>query len=216
MAKQQEMWDEEKAKRHAVWARMASRFFYAPFAKRIAASLSPTGDEPTLVDLGTGPGILSLEVHKLLPQARIIGVDPSGDMLEIARSNAAESGMLNYEARLGSAEEIPLEDDSVDLVFSQVSFHEWEDPAKGLSEVFRILRHGGSIVLRDFNRAWFSGWKRTLVKLLSAAVGESYQDHLEMFRFSLEEVAGLLKGAGFEETEGKGRGLVLFVRGSKG
>lgn len=216
MTDQQELWNREKAKRHAGWARMASRLYYAPFARRIAASLSTAENEPILVDLGSGSGILTIEVHKLLPHAKMIGVDPSSEMLEIARGSAVESGKLNFEGRLGRAEEIPIETNSVDLVFSQFSLHEWQDPAKGLSEVFRILKHGGSVVLRDFSRAWFSGWKRGLVKLLSAAVGESYEDHLEMFRFSFEEVASLLKEAGFDEIEGKGKGLVLFIRGVKG
>jgi ubiquinone/menaquinone biosynthesis C-methylase UbiE len=216
MTDQQELWDRERAKRHAGWARIASRLYYAPFARRIAASLSSTENEPILVDLGTGPGVLAIEVHRILPHARVIGVDPSAEMLEIARGNAVESGMLNFEGRLGRAEEIPIETNSVDLVFSQFSFHEWQDPAKGLSEVFRILKRGGSVVLRDFNRAWFSGWKRGLVKLVSSAIGECYEDHLEMFRFSFEEVASLLREAGLAEIEGKGKGLVLFAQGAKG
>jgi ubiquinone/menaquinone biosynthesis C-methylase UbiE len=216
MTDQQEPWDRERARRHAGWARVASRLYYAPFAKRVATSLSSTENGPTLVDLGTGPGILAIEVHKLLPHARIIGVDPSGEMLKIARGNAVESGMLDFEGRLGRAEEMPIETNSVDLVFSHFSFHEWQDPAKGLSEVFRILKCGGSVVLRDFNRTWFSGWKRSLVKLLSAAVGESYEGHLEMFRFSFEEIAGMLKEAGFDEIEGKRKGLILFIQGTKG
>lgn len=109
--------------RHAGWAKMASGLYYTPFVRRIAASLSSPENEPILVHLGTGPGILAIEVHKLLPHARVIGVDPSGEMHEIARGNAVESGMLNFEGRLGRAEEIPIETNSVDLVFSQFSFH---------------------------------------------------------------------------------------------
>jgi ubiquinone/menaquinone biosynthesis C-methylase UbiE len=215
MSEQQEMWDRERAHRYAGSVKIASRLYYAPFAKRIAARFSSPENEPILVDLGTGPGFLAIEVHKLIPHARIIGVDPSGEMLEIARDNAAESGMPNFEGKLGKAEEIPLEANSADMVFSQFSFHEWQDQAQGLCEVFRVLKRGGRIVIRDFNKAWFSGWKRSLLKLTCGAFGENYEDHLEMFRFGFEEVASLLREAGFDEIEGKGKGLVMFIQATR-
>jgi ubiquinone/menaquinone biosynthesis C-methylase UbiE len=212
---EQQEWDKERAEQHARWAKMASRLTYAPFARRIVRSMaSPEGDS-TLVDLGTGPGILSIELHKLLPQAKIIGVDLSSDMLEIARRNADEAGMSNYETRLGRAEEIPVESNSVNLVVTQSSFHEWEDQRKGLSEIFRILKPGGSLILKDYNRAWLSGWRRSLFKFLLKVVGESYEDHVGMFKFTFDQVADLLREAGFDEIKGKARGLQFFVRAVK-
>jgi len=65
--------------------------------------------DSTIIDLGTGLGILSIEINKLLPQVKIIGVNISSEMLEIAKKNADEIGMSNYETRLGSAEDIPVE-----------------------------------------------------------------------------------------------------------
>ena len=184
MAEQQE-WDKERAEQHARWAKMSSRLSYAPFARRIVKNIALERDSTT-VDLGTGPGILSIELHKLLPQAKIIGVDLSSDMLEIARRNADEAGMSNYETRLGRAEEIPIESDCVNLVVTQSSFHEWEDQRKGLSEIFRILKPGGSLMLKDYNWDWLSGWRRSLLKFLLAMVGESYEDHMGMFKFTFD------------------------------
>jgi len=214
MAEQQE-WDKERAEHHARWAKMASRLSYAPFARKIMESVAPLESGSTIVDLGTGPGILSIELHKLLPQAKIIGVDLSSDMLEIARKNADEAGMSNYETRLGKAEELPIESNSVNLVVTQSSFHEWDDPRKGLSEIFRVLKPGGSLILKDYNRGWLSGWRRSLFRFLLAMVGESYEDHVEMFKFTFDEVADLLKGAGFDEVKGKARGLQFFVQAVK-
>ena len=215
MTEQQELWDKEKAEKHSRWAKMASRLSYAPFARRIVRSIASLERDSTIVDLGTGPGILSIEINKLLPQAKIVGVDPSSEMLEIARMNADEAGMSNYETRLGKAEEIPIESNSVHLVVTQSSFHEWENPQKGLSEIFRILKPGGSLILKDYNRAWLSKWKRNLFKLLIAAIGESYEDHVRMFEFTFDEVANLLKETGFDEIKGKKRGLQLFVQALK-
>jgi ubiquinone/menaquinone biosynthesis C-methylase UbiE len=214
MAEQQE-WDKGRAEHHARWAKMASRLSYAPLARKIMESVAPLESGSTIVDLGTGPGILSIELHKLLPQAKIIGVDLSSDMLEIARKNADEAGMSNYETRLGKAEELPIESNSVNLVVTQSSFHEWDDPRKGLSEIFRVLKPGGSLVLKDYSRGWLSGWRRSLLKFLLAMVGESYEDHVGMFKFTFDEVADLLKEAGFDEVKGKARGLQFFVQAVK-
>jgi ubiquinone/menaquinone biosynthesis C-methylase UbiE len=214
VAEQQE-WDKEKAESHARWAKMASKLIYAPFARKTVKTLTPLERDLTIVDLGTGPGILAIELNKLLPRAKIIGVDLSSEMLEIARKNADEAGVSSFEARLGRAEEIPIGSNSVNLVVTQSSFHEWGDPQKGLSEMFRVLKPGGTLILKDYNRGWLSGWKRNLFKFLIAIVGESYKDHVEMFKFTFEEVADLLREAGFDEVKGKARGLQLFVQALK-
>lgn len=212
---QEKHWDKEGAEHYARWGKLASRFYYAPSARRIVANMGPVGDGLTIIDLGTGPGMLSIELSKLLPQAKIIGVDPSAEMLKVARKNAEESGISDYETRSGRAEEIPAESNSIDLVVSQLSLHEWEDAQRGIREVFRALKPGGSFIVRDFNRDWLSTWKAGLVKFLSTMMRESSENHLKMFRFNIEDVLGMLREAGFSQIKGNGRGLLLFAHASK-
>jgi ubiquinone/menaquinone biosynthesis C-methylase UbiE len=207
MNRQQETWqDKERARRYAKQTRLVSSLTVAPFARRVVACLEPGIEDPAVVDLGGGPGLLGIELGRLRPRARIIVVDPSTQMLQIARENGSKAGQKNFEARQGTAEEIPLVSCSVDLVISQSSFHEWEDPRSGLVEIHRILRPGGRMVLRDYDRAWLSAWKRKLLGLLHP---------LHMFRFSFNDVASMARETGFQQIERKGKGWQYLLLATK-
>lgn len=208
MNEQQQQWqDKEQARKYGKQVSLTSRFVHASLARRVLAYLGPSVEAPVVVDLGCGPGLLGIEMGKLQPQARIIGVDPSGEMLQIARQNATAAGLSNYEARQGTAEEIPLEPSCSHLVISQSSFHEWEDPHKGLTEIHRVLAPGGSIIIKDYNLDWLSAWKRRLLGLLHP---------LHMFEFGFDDVASMARETGFEQIQGQAKGLQYFLVAVKG
>ncbi|HEU4432595.1 MAG TPA: methyltransferase domain-containing protein [Pyrinomonadaceae bacterium] len=98
----------------------------------------------TILDLGCGTGRFSeaLATHF---DAEVIGVDPSIKMLDQARKKQRDP-RVRYEA--GSGEAIPLEDESVDLVFMSMSFHHFEDPIAAARECRRVLRAGATVFLR--------------------------------------------------------------------
>jgi len=199
-------WDKEHAEGYSRSMRILSRVFYYRFARAIAKRLPSRGEGAIVVDLGCGPGLLSIELCKLLPYARIIGVDPSAEMLEVARRNADEAGVVNYDTRLGAAEHMPLESKSVNLVVTQGSLHEWDSVEQGFSEILRVLRPGGSLMVKDFNRNWLSRWKRALVEPFH---------HLSMFRYSFDDVLAYLDNAGFRGFEGERTGLQFLVQATR-
>ncbi|NIP34083.1 MAG: methyltransferase domain-containing protein, partial [Thermoplasmata archaeon] len=92
-------------------------------------------------------------LDRALPGARLVGLDPSPSMLALARRVLGEEEG-DYELVEGRAEDIPMEDSSVDLVVALKNLHEWEDAPKGMSEVVRVLRPGGVLFLKDSNRAY--------------------------------------------------------------
>src|SRR5436190_10566322 len=104
----------------------------------------------TVLDLGSGAGAdVLISARRVGPTGRAIGLDMTDEMLELARQNAAEAGLENVEFRKGYIEEIPLADESVDVVISNCVINLSGDKARVLREVARTLRPGGRFAVSD-------------------------------------------------------------------
>lgn len=216
-----EVWGVEEVEFYARAMEPRTRYVHTPLARRIVQSLPSLPENPLVVDVGTGPGFLCIELAKLLPGATFIGVDPSPQAVEIAQRYGAKAGLERFEARQGQAEQIPLDSGVVDLVVSRESLHEWQDGQAGCAEIHRVLRSpepaegkpGGVLALEDLNGAC-ARWKRTLFVLLTS-FGTSLEITRERLRsyetaFTPEEVEELLERVGFEAIKSE-VGLSLFV-----
>jgi len=121
--------------------------------ERVAADIATTlGDQiaPTIVDVGTGPGLLLIAVAARCPAATIIGIDPAEPMRAAAARRLARAGLSDRVAVTdGAAERLPLPADSVDLVVSSLSSHHWSDPAAAIRELLRVLRPGARALIYD-------------------------------------------------------------------
>ena len=106
--------------------------------------------EGSLLDIGTGPGRLLIELHRLSPRMRLVGIDISPPMVIKARQNVADTGLSEaIEIEEGHASRIPFGDDSFEVVVSTGSIHHWKDPTAGLDEVYRVLRPGAYALMYD-------------------------------------------------------------------
>lgn len=118
---------------------------YQLVADDILSSCSPG----SLLDIGTGPGWLLVDLHRERPDARLAGVDISPAMVSRARENLAGAGCLGaIQIRQAAADSLPFPDGSFDAVVGTGSLHHWRQPARGLDEVYRVLKPGGSGLLR--------------------------------------------------------------------
>lgn len=134
-----------------------------------AAGLSPVSDQEQtnivsampplahlLVDVGCGTGFLSAGLGPLAE--KVISIDSSPGMLEVARKNLQALGLHNVELRQGSVEALPVKSDSADATFANMVLHHAPDPQLMITEMTRITKHGGRVVITDMDshtNEWF-------------------------------------------------------------
>ena len=170
---------------------------FARLATRIGAIAPPAG---TVLEIAPGPGFLSIELAKRGLQ--VCAVDISRTFVDIARRNAAASGV---KARFGhgDAAALPVADTSVDFVVCRAAFKNFSQPVKALAEMRRVLRPGGTALLIDMRRdvsmaavkdyvdglglGWLNRWFMLLV----------FRTTLIKRAYSLEEIRRMVIEAGW-------------------
>ena len=131
-------------------SRRVLRGLYRRLAADVAR-LAPEGG--AVLDVGTGPGVLLLDLVARRPDLRLTGIDRSADMVAAANRNLAPHARAS--ARVADVTRLPFPDDSFDLVVSSLSLHHWDDPGAAVPELARVLRPGGRVHIYDFPVAPF-------------------------------------------------------------
>jgi ubiquinone/menaquinone biosynthesis C-methylase UbiE len=122
----------------------------------VALGVPPGGK---VLDIGTGPGFVAIEVARLLQGTgcKVVGMDLSIAMLALAAENAAKKGLngtLTW--REGDAKAMPFNDKEFDLIVCNDSLHHWENPLLVFDEIARVLKENGQCIVHDSKR--LQGW----------------------------------------------------------
>jgi len=147
-----------------------------------------------VLDLGSGGGIdVLLSSKRVGPTGKVYGLDMTDEMLALARENQRRAGVTNVEFLKGEIEQIPLPDNTVDVIISNCVINLSADKPRVLAEAFRVLKPGGRFAVSDV--------------VVRGTVPEAIRRNVELWvgcvAGALEECEyrSLLAAAGFEQIE---------------
>jgi demethylmenaquinone methyltransferase/2-methoxy-6-polyprenyl-1,4-benzoquinol methylase len=117
-------------------------------AIKLLQSLKPQ----LILDVATGTGDFAIESIGILQPKKIIGVDISPGMLEVAKEKIVKKGLQHqFEVRLGDSENLQFEDETFDAVTVAFGVRNFENLEKGLSEIRRVLKPGGKAIILELS-----------------------------------------------------------------
>ena len=156
-----------------------------------------------VLDIGCGPGTITLDVAKMLTRGSVTGMDLNEDALKNARRSAREAGLSNVEFKSGDCYSLEFPDGTFDLVYSHALFEWLQEPVKALKEQARVIRTGGMII------AMISSYDYTVLypecpelrKLWTAtrALKRAPADVIFFNTFAPHEVVSFIADAGFRK-----------------
>jgi len=147
----------------------------------------------TVLDLGSGGGIdVLLSAKRVGPDGKAYGLDMTDEMLALARENQKKAGIQNVEFLKGAIENIPLPENSVDVVISNCVINLSADKDRALAEAYRVLRPGGRFAVSDVVvRGEVPAEIRKNIELWVGCVAGALKD---------SEYVSKLNAAGFEDV----------------
>jgi ubiquinone/menaquinone biosynthesis C-methylase UbiE len=158
--------DAAAARAYDEHARRFMRAVYRRLARK-AARIGIPGKQ--VLDIGTGSGLLAIELARAHSDWLIYGIDVSEEMLKLARQNAAGAGLSGrIDFHQVEAAALPFPDRSFALVTSNVSFRLWREPLKVFGEIARVMAPGGYCLVWDNLRLTAL---RPLLGLIGRAMG---------------------------------------------
>lgn len=149
----------------------------------------------TVLDLGSGAGVDVFRAAGAVGAGgRVIGVDMTPEMIDLAEANASKGGYDNVEFRLGEIEHLPVDDGTVDVALSNCVINLVPDKERSFAEVYRVLARGGRFVISDIvtvgdlgeaERADLATW----AECVSGAIDRrDYLSHIDAAGFTDVEV----------------------------
>ena len=172
--------------------------FFEPYAIEVSNRIDPASVSVAL-ELASGTGRVTRHLRKVLPKsAKLIASDVSTDMLSVAKEKLKDE---NIEWRIIDAQQLPFEDNSIDLIVCCFGYMFVPDKAKAFAEAFRVLGPGRTLLFTTWDRLESIGasvvYRKIAKEYLSDPLPESY--NLPFSMYDEAEIKELLENAGFSK-----------------
>ncbi len=157
-----------------------ARFYMMPEYKYFTRKILSRGIRSgRVLDIGTGPGRLAIELARVKGcHFEITALDISEAMINKARENARHCGVENKITFLVStAAALPFADNSFDLVFSYASLHHWFQPVTVFDEVARVTGETGHAIIRDNKRVYQNPAWKVIIWLISRFMNKRHREN---------------------------------------
>ena len=109
-----------------------------------------------LLDVGCGPGTITVELASIVAPGEVVGIDASAEVIDEARSSASSTGASNVRFDVGDVYSLAFDDDAFDVVHAHQVLQHLTDPVAALRELRRVLRAGGTLAVRDSDYGAFT------------------------------------------------------------
>lgn len=180
-------------------------------------------DNPQFIlDVATGTGDFAFESLKILNPTKIVGVDISQGMLDIAKEKIAKRGLSDkFEVKLGDSEGLLFEDNSFDAVTVAYGVRNFENLEQGISDMLRVLKPGGKVVILEFSKPKEFPIKQLYnfyFQSITPTIGKIFSKDNSAYKYLPESVAAfpdgenfisLMKRVGYKNT--KNRALAFGI-----
>jgi demethylmenaquinone methyltransferase / 2-methoxy-6-polyprenyl-1,4-benzoquinol methylase len=154
-----------------------------------------------VLDVATGTGDLAILVGSLASVKEVVGIDNASNMILIAKNKVLQSKFKKkITFRDGDAEAIPFPDESFDAVTVAFGVRNYEDLEKGLTEMRRVLRSGGVMMILEFSHPEVMPWKQLYgfyAKYMIPLIGRLVSRHKEAYTYLPESVSAFPSGENF-------------------
>lgn len=154
-----------------------------------------------VLELGTGPGWLTIVMRQIYSHAHYAVLDHSPEMLQVARHNFDKAGFSDIACNSGVAEDLPFPDNSFDLITSQSMFRHLADKAAALREAYRVIRPGGLVYISDLVDNMDQAEKDFLCDEAPGLNGPTFIRAAVDSAISAEEVQGFITSSGVPKWE---------------